>query len=348
MSSPYRNTKLGKEVRVKKFQNIAIMGDGSWGTTLAVYLARKGYSVTLWSAFEENVRAITQSGVNAKFLPGIPIPSSVAVTDDIQHALSSGSLIVLAVPSQYLSAVLKRLPGGTACRDKTYLSVIKGIDTRNLLRMSQIITHHLGYVDMAVLSGPTIAREVAEGLPTTAVIASKQARTAKHLQTVFHSENFRIYTNNDVIGLEIGGSLKNIIAIACGVCDGLGFGTNTLAAILTRGLVEMARLGKAMGAKQKTFSGLAGLGDLVTTCVSPQSRNRFVGMELGKGKPVQQILSSMNMVAEGVETVKAVHKLRQKYNVTMPISEEVYKIIYEGKQPQKAVNELMTRKLKSE
>jgi glycerol-3-phosphate dehydrogenase (NAD(P)+) len=330
---------------VKKFQHITIMGDGSWGTTLAVYLAKKGYAVTLWSAFEENARGITQARVNAKFLPGIPIPSSVIVTANLQQALDFGSLIVLAVPSQYLNGVLKRFPPDA---NKTYLSVIKGIDTQNLLRMSQIITQQLGHVDLAVLSGPTIAREVAEGLPTTAVIASKQARTAKNLQTVFHSENFRIYTNNDIIGLEIGGSLKNIIAIACGVCDGLGFGTNTLAAILTRGLVEMARLGKAMGAKQKTFSGLAGLGDLVTTCVSPQSRNRFVGRELGKGKSIQEILASMNMVAEGVETVKAVHKLRQKFDVSMPISEEVYKIIYEGKPPRKAVNDLMTRKLKSE
>ena len=331
---------------MKKFQHISIMGDGSWGTTLAIYLARKGYSVTLWSAFEENARAITQTGVNAKFLPGITFPPSLTVTADLKQALNLGSLIVLAVPSQYLSGVLKRFPA--ALENKTYLSVIKGIDTRTLLRMSQVITHHLGYVDLAVLSGPTIAREVAEGLPTTAVIASKQASTAKQLQKVFHSENFRIYTNNDITGLEVGGSLKNIIAIACGVCDGLGFGTNTLAAILTRGLVEMARLGKAMGAKQKTFSGLAGLGDLVTTCVSPQSRNRFVGMELGKGKSIRQILASMTMVAEGVETVKAVHKLRQKYNVTMPISEEVHKIIYEGKAPQKAVNDLMTRKLKPE
>ncbi len=332
---------------MKKHQNVSILGDGSWGTTLAVYLDRKGYTVTLWSAFEENAREINQARMNTKFLPGIMIPASIVVTADIEQAIASSSLIVLAVPSQYLSSVLKGFPA-SACANKTYLSVIKGIDTQNLLRMSQVITQHLGHVDLAVLSGPTIAREVAEGLPTTAVIASKQIRTAKELQKIFHSENFRIYTNNDVIGLEIGGSLKNIIAIACGVCDGLGFGTNTLAAILTRGLVEMARLGKAMGAKQKTFSGLTGLGDLVTTCVSPQSRNRFVGRELGKGKSIQQILSSMNMVAEGVETVKAVHKLRQKLDVSMPISEEVYKIIYEGKDPRKAVNDLMTRKLKAE
>ncbi len=332
---------------MKNIKNISVIGDGSWGTTLAVYLAEKGYPVMLWSAFQQNVTAIQKTRTNKIFLPGIKIPDNVTATADLKQALDFAPLIILAVPSQYLNGVLKRF---SSCQysQKTYLSVIKGIDTQHLLRMSQVITRHLGHVKLAVLSGPTIAMEVARGLPTTAVIAAKNPRTAKQLQTVMNSKCFRIYTNNDMIGLEIGGSLKNVIALACGVCDGLGFGTNTKAAILTRGLVEMARLGKAMGAQQKTFSGLAGLGDLVTTCVSPQSRNRHVGEELGKGRAIQEILDSMNMVAEGVATVKAIHRLRLKYGVSMPISEEVYKIIYKGKNPKEAVTDLMTRKMKSE
>jgi glycerol-3-phosphate dehydrogenase (NAD(P)+) len=199
-----------------------------------------------------------------------------------------------------------------------------------------------------VLSGPTIAIEVAKGIPSTAVVASNDRTVAKKVQAVFNSSSFRIYTNTDVAGVELGGSIKNIIAIACGVCDGLGFGSNTKAAILTRGLAEMARLGKALGAKHNTFSGLTGLGDLVTTCVSPRSRNRSVGEQLGRGRSMKSIMSNMEMVAEGVETVKAAYKLSRKYNVPMPITTEVYNIIHRNKKPSKAVSDLMTRKIKSE
>ena len=328
-------------------RNIAVIGDGGWGTTLAIYLARKKYQVTLWGAFAEYARQIQKTRINRKYLPGVEIPQSVVITDDLAGAVGPAQLLVLASPSQYLRSVLKKLKKFSLA-DKVVLSVVKGIETTTLSRMSEVIAQELGKIPMAVLSGPSISMEVVKGLPSTAVIASSHPRLAKTLQEIFHSETFRIYTNSDVVGLELGGSLKNIIAIACGVCDGLGYGSNTKAAILTRGLVEMARLGKAMGARSQTFSGLGGLGDLVTTCVSSQSRNRFVGEQLGKGIPIKNILLSMNMVAEGVETVKAAYKLSQKYNVPMPITTEVYNIISRGKSPKAAVTDLMTRKIKAE
>jgi len=327
--------------------NITVIGDGSWGTTLAIYLAKKGNSVTLWSAFPAHIRYMTKKQINEKFLPGVLLPKSIHLTADLSAAVCVSSILVLAVPSQYIRQVLKKM-APLDLRGKTVLSVVKGIDTSSLQRMSEVITDELGRVKLAVLSGPTIASEVVHNIPTTAVIASRHRGVAQKLQTIFHSDRFRIYRNTDVIGVEMGGSLKNIIAIACGVCDGLGYGSNTKAAILTRGLVEMSRLGQALGAKSKTFSGLAGLGDLVTTCVSPQSRNRFVGEELGRGKSITEILGAMNMVAEGVVTAKAVHKLSKKMGISMPITQEVYRVIYQKKNPQKAVTDLMTRQLRSE
>jgi len=330
-----------------KIQNITVIGDGGWGTTLAVHLSHKNLSVTLWGAFPENIKRIQETRFNEKFLPGIKVPETISLTADLKQAVANADLLVLAVPSQYVKGVLKNLKK-LDLTGKALLSVIKGIDTQGLKRMSQLIQEEISRLPLAVLSGPNIAQEVAQRIPSTAVIAATKPSLAKDLQHIFTSETFRIYTNNDLIGLELGGSLKNIIAIACGVCDGLGFGSNTKAAILTRGLVEIARLGVAMGAKQKTFAGLAGLGDLVTTCTSPQSRNRHVGEELGRGRSISEITANMSMVAEGVVTVKAAHKLSRKYHVAMPITQEVYNIIYKNKSPQKAVSDLMTRKLKSE
>jgi len=331
----------------KNINNITIVGDGSWGTTLAVYLARHQYAVTLWGPFDDYVKKVRQTRINSKFLPGITIPGNVKITSNIQLAMDFGECIVLAVPSQYLKNVLKKIKN-IDIQNKIFLSVVKGIDVTSLQRMSQLIHGQLGDVPLAVLSGPTIAREVAHQIPSTAVIAAKNRTLTRVLQKVFNSPEFRIYTNTDIIGVEWGGSLKNIIAIACGVCDGLGFGTNAKAAILSRGLAEMSRLGVALGAKKKTFAGLTGLGDLVTTCFSPNSRNRHVGQQLGQGKPIKEILATMNMVAEGVPTVKAVIKLSRKRAISMPISQEVYNIIYRNKKPLKAVKDLMRRKPKSE
>lgn len=333
----------------KKTQPISVIGDGGWGTTLAVHLARNKYAVKLWGPFPDYIREVGKSRYNTKFLPGIRLAPGIALTSSLAEAIEEGGLIVFAVPSKYAAGVLKKIKKtGAGLSGKIFLSVTKGIDTARLLRMSEIIKKELGNVRIAVLSGPTIAREVAKGVPSTAVVASGHLRTAKKVQAVFNSESFRIYTNTDVVGVELGGSIKNIIAIACGVCDGLGFGANTKAAILTRGLAEMARLGKALGARQRTFSGLTGLGDLVATCVSPQSRNRYVGEQLGRGKSVAKVMSRMEMVAEGVETVKAVYKLSRKYGVSMPITAEVYNIIYRNKKPSQAVSDLMKRKTKPE
>lgn len=330
-----------------KLQNISIIGDGGWGTTLAILLARKGYPVKLWGAFPEYVRQVKETRINRKFLPGIEIPHSVEITDDLGNAVEEAAVLVLAVPSQYLRSVLAKLQK-YKLKDKLVLSVVKGIETRSLMRMSELVRSVLGPVNFAVLSGPTIAGEVAKGVPSTAVIAAKKDSTAKTLQEIFNTETFRIYRNTDITGVEVAGSLKNVIAIACGVCDGLGYGTNTKAAILARGLAEMARLGRAMGAKPQTFSGLAGLGDLVTTSMNPASRNRTVGEHLGKGYTIEQVLESMSMVAEGVETAKAAYALSKKYKVAMPITTEVYNIIFKRKPPQKAVIDLMSRETRAE
>ena len=228
------------------------------------------------------------------------------------------------------------------------MSVTKGIEIKTLKRISELIREELGGVRTAVLSGPTIAWEVAKGIPTTAVIASSSITLRKYLQAVFMTDRFRIYTNNDTTGVELGGSLKNVIAIACGISDGLGFGTNTKAALLARGLAEITRLGKAMGARASTFSGISGLGDLVTTCVSTHSRNRFVGEQIGKGKTLNQIRSHMEMVAEGVPTAKSAYELSLKYKVDMPITREVYAVLYNNKSPIKAVRDLMAREKKEE
>ena len=331
----------------KVIHNIAVIGDGAWGTTLAIYLVNKGYRVKLWGAFPQYIQQVIRARENIKFLRGIKIPHQIKLTNDIAYALKDSDLIVLAIPSQFATNIFRQMKPFDL-EEKFFLSVIKGIENKTHLRMSQIIIQEFGHVNLGVLSGPTIAMEVANGIPSTAVIASKKLSIAKKLQSVFNSNQFRIYTNSDVVGVELGGSIKNIIAIACGICDGLGFGTNTKAAILSRGLAEMARLGKALGSKTRTFSGLSGLGDLVTTCFNLQSRNRYVGQELGKGRHIKQIISSMNAVAEGVETVKAVFRLSQKHSVSMPITNEVYKLIYKRKNPLKAVTDLMTRKMKSE
>ncbi len=333
----------------QKMRKIVILGDGSWGTTLCVYLAKKGYAVTLWGPFPAYMETVQKNRYNSKFLPGIRIPKEVTVTGNLKKALKDADLIVFAIPSKYTLKILKKIKKiEIDFSDTPFLSVTKGVLTSNLMRISEVVADVLGDIPFATLSGPTIAMEVAREIPSTAVVASKSKRLSVEIQEVFNSDLFRIYTNTDVIGVELGGSVKNIIALACGVCDGLGFGTNTKAAILTRGLAEMMRLGKALGAKEKTFAGLSGLGDLVTTCFSPCSRNRSVGERLGQGQSAKTIASSMSMVAEGIETVKAVYQLSEKYHVSMPITSEVYNIVYKNKKALQAVSDLMQRKSKPE
>ena len=333
-----------KNVLIKR---ISIIGDGGWGTTLAIHLSRKKYPVMLWGAFPENIAQIAKTHENKKFLPGFKIPPQVQVTSDITEAVLFGDLIVLCVPSEYLIDSLTKIQN-TSYKGKVFVSVVKGIHPKSFKRMSEIIHDYLPHVPLVVLSGPTIALEVAAGIPTTAVAACSNEKLAVSIQKVFNSDTFRIYTNTDVAGVEIGGSVKNVIALACGICDGLKLGTNTKAAILTRGLAEMTRLGMVLGGRRETFYGLAGLGDLATTCFSPNSRNRTVGEALGQGKKIKAILGNMNAVAEGVVTARAVYHLAKSRKIPMPIVNEVYKIIYENKPASRAMKDLMGRSLKSE
>jgi len=326
---------------------ISVLGEGGWGTTLAVLLANKGYSVSLWSAFEDYAKLMARTRFNPKFLPAIKIPQEVQITSDIKTALVNRQIVVLAVPSQYTRGVLSKVKGKFT-KQTIFISVTKGIEIGSCKRISEIIHTILGPVKLAVLSGPTIAQEVAKGIPTAIVAASHDRRIRGIVQELFSTERFRVYTNPDVVGVELGGSLKNVIAIACGVSDGLGFGANTKAAILARGLAEISRLGKAMGARLQTFSGISGLGDLVTTCISKQSRNRFVGEQIGRGRNLKQICRHMQMVAEGVSTAKSAYALSLKYKVDMPITKEVYRLLYLNKSPQQVVRDLMTRRSKEE
>jgi glycerol-3-phosphate dehydrogenase (NAD(P)+) len=331
---------------MSKFSKILVVGDGGWGTTLAILLYQKGFQVTLWSAFRDYARVLDKKRTNINFLKGIKIPRGIRITADFNDAFPA-DLILLAVPSFYLRGVLLKA-SPFYDRDTPVVSVVKGIENNSLLRMSEVINDVWKSPRLAVLSGPTIAQEVAKGIPTTAVISSKNKGFRNAAQDLFMTPYFRIYTNADVAGVELAGSLKNIIAIACGISDSLGFGTNTKAAILTRGLVEMARLGVAMGASKETFTGIAGLGDLVTTCFNPLSRNHFVGEKIGEGKSLKQILHSMKMVAEGVPTAKSAYLLGKKFGVDMPITDEIYHVLFKNKSPKAAVKHLMLRQKKAE
>ncbi|MDP2928914.1 MAG: NAD(P)H-dependent glycerol-3-phosphate dehydrogenase [Candidatus Omnitrophota bacterium] len=330
-----------------KIKSMSIIGDGGWGTTLAILLAGKGHDVTLWGAFPEYVETIRTKRVNAKFLPGVKIPHEIKITSSLNEAVEGKDIMVLAVPSQYMRSVLTRL---TAYKlsDKIFVSVTKGIENKTLKCMSEITHELLGKIDICVLSGPTIAHEVAQGSPTTIVASSGNMTLAKEIQNVFITDLFRVYTNSDIIGVELGGSLKNVIAIAAGICDALGFGTNAKSALLTRGLVEIARLGVAMGAKRETFYGLSGLGDLTTTCISKYSRNHHFGEDIGKGKTLKEALKETEMVVEGVATTESAYELAKRHKVEMPIISEIYKVLYEKKDPKAGVRDLMTRSPKEE
>lgn len=332
---------------MKNYKNVAIIGDGGWGTTLAILLHKKGVRVKLFGIFPDYVEALKSKRENVKFLPGIKIPSDLFITSDLPQAVEDSDILTLAVPSQHMREVVARFKS-LKIGEKYFLSVSKGIENGTLMRMSEVIRDVLGDVKVGALSGPTISYEVARGLPTTVVSASEDEKIAEEIQDLFMTENFRIYTNTDIVGVELGGSLKNVIAIAAGISDGLGLGVNAKSALLVRGIVEMARLGIKMGAKEETFFGISGLGDLITTCVSAHGRNRWFGEEVGKGKNSDEVLKDTEMVVEGVGTARSCYELSQKYDVEMPIAKEVYSIIYEGKDPKSAVRELMTREKKSE
>ena len=334
---------------LEKIQNISVIGDGGWGTTIAVHLSQKNYKVSLWGAFPTYIEEIKKSRCNTKFLPAIVIPENTYITSNLCEAVTDVDLIVFAVPSKFANKVIQEIKkAGVDLRKTMFLSLTKGLDEKKLKRISEVITESLNIKYPAVLSGPNIASEVALGVPSMATIACKSKSVLKSIQEILNSENFRIYTNSDIIGVELGGGIKNIIAIACGICDGLGYGVNTKAALLTRGLNEMSRFAERLGAESKTLSGLSGLGDLITTSFSPKSRNRSVGEQIGKGLSLTCIMKDMEMVAEGVDTVRSIYKIAKSMKIPMPITEEVYKIIYKEKSPKKAVIDLMQRDLKSE
>lgn len=327
-------------------KTVAVLGTGSWGTALALVLARSGNSVRLWGAHSEKVARIRQKR-EIKFLPGVPLPDELLVTDAIDEAIDGADFWINAVPTKYIRDVFGRLKGEIPGAIPVVNSA-KGIENETLLRASQVISDVLGRRKMSVLAGPSHAEEVVKRVPTTVVVASGARGVAEMVQGAFQSGDFRVYTHTDVIGVEMGGALKNVIAIAAGICDGLEFGDNAKAALITRGIAEISRLGVALGARKTTFAGLSGIGDLIVTCISRFGRNRAVGEQIGRGKTLDQILDEMEMVAEGVWTTKAAVELAHRHNVEMPITEEVHKVLFDTKRPDLAVRDLMRRQSKPE
>ncbi len=330
--------------------SIGVIGGGSFGTALAIHLARNHHTVTLWAHDPQVAETIEQTRENKTYLPGILLPDNLHATGELEKAVRGKHLILQVNPSHATRGVMEEAKKYLE-ESSVILNCTKGIENESLLTMSELLIEILPpslHTKLAFLSGPSFAREVAVGAPTAVVIASKDQETAKYCQKVFASDRFRVYTSDDIVGSELASALKNVIAIAAGISDGLGYGHNTRAALITRGVAEILRLGKKMGAKDMTFLGLSGMGDLVLTCTGDLSRNRQVGIQLGQGKKLEEILSQMKMVAEGVKTAKSAHALAQKQGVEMPIIEQVYRVLFEAKDPRAAVFELMTRESKAE
>jgi glycerol-3-phosphate dehydrogenase (NAD(P)+) len=324
--------------------NITVLGAGAWGTSLARMLAARNHAVTLWDYFPETLEAIRRTGRNERYLPGIELPAGLRGEADALEAVAGAELVVVASVSKGFRAVARSLGDfhGVA------VSVTKGLEYETGLTMSGILEENVPRARVVAMSGPTLAMEVARGVPTAIVAASEDAAAARVVQGLFHSPAFRVYTSADVLGVELGGALKNVIAIAAGVCDGLGFGDNSKAALLTRAIAEMRRLGVACGAQAETFSGLSGMGDLMVTCFSRLSRNRGFGERLGKGEKADAIVNSMTAVAEGHPTARSAHVLARRHKVVTPIIDEVYAMLYEDKDSRKALQDLTARESKAE
>jgi glycerol-3-phosphate dehydrogenase (NAD(P)+) len=332
-------------------ERITILGDGAMATVCSILLTAGGHAVTMWGAFEESIDRLVQNRENQRLLPGVRIPSTVRLTANDATCFEGCSLILSAVPTQYMRGAWQRLRPYCP-RGIPIVSVAKGIENGTLLRPTQIIADVLGTGDrrasLAALSGPNIAAELAQYLPATAVVASEDAAFAQRVQEVFSTQWFRVYTNADLIGTELAGATKNVIAIAAGILDGLAAGNNAKAALVTRGLVEITRLGVAMGAREETFHGLAGIGDLITTCVSPQGRNRAVGQQIGQGRKLADVLGETSSVAEGVATAQSVWQLSRQFGVEMPIADAVHAVLFEDKDVLHALSDLMSRDKKPE
>ena len=327
-------------------KRISIIGDGGWGTALALVLHTNGHAVRVWGPFADYIEEVRHRHRNEKFLPGIKLPPDIGWTADKAEAVAGADVVVVAVPSRFFRSVLESF-AGLIPSSAPVLSVTKGLDEKTGHRMTEVAEELLKR-PVAALSGPSLAAEVARGIPTAVTIACANHGTARELQSLFINNSFRVYTSEDVIGVEIGGALKNVIALAAGVCDGIGFGDNTKAALITRGLAEISRLGCALGANPATFAGLSGMGDLVVTCTSRLSRNHAVGERLGRGENIEQILKTMEQVAEGVWTCASARALARKCGVEVPITEEVYAVVHKGKDPRAAVRDLLGRDPKAE
>lgn len=330
--------------------SITVLGAGGWGTTLALLLDGKEYSVRLWEFREDAAERLRRDRENVEFLPGVPIPESILIHHEAAVCLDSADFVVLAIPSQFVRSALEKeaihIPP-----QAIIVNAAKGIEEESLKRSSEVVEDMIPGVlphRYSALSGPSHAEEVSQGIPTSVVAASPSLETAKKVQELFFTPHFRVYASQDLVGVELGAALKNIIAIATGISDGLEFGDNTKGALLTRGLAEIARLGVKLGGQPRTFAGLSGMGDLITTCMSRHSRNRYVGEQIGKGKTLAEVERSMTMIAEGVRTTRSAYHLSHREGVPMPITEATYFVLFEGKDPHKTVIELMTRELKVE
>lgn len=326
---------------------VSVLGAGSWGTALSLLLCKNGHEVTLWSALEDEVRMLCEKREHESKLPGVRLPEDMKIIADLEDSLQDPDVAVLAVPSPFTRSTAHRMAPFVK-KGQIIVNVAKGVEEHTLMTLSEIISEEIPQADVCVLSGPSHAEEVGKGLPTTCVVSAEKRETAEYLQGIFMSPVFRVYTTPDILGVELGGALKNVIALAAGTADGLGYGDNTKAALITRGIAEISRLGTKMGARAETFYGLSGIGDLIVTCASVHSRNRKAGYLMGKGYTMQEAMDEVKMVVEGVYSARAAKSLAEKYQVEMPIIEEVNKVLFEDKPAADAVRDLMLRDKKVE
>lgn len=327
--------------------NVGVIGAGSWGTALALLLSKNGHSVTVWSISEEEIKMLSSEREHKSKLPGVRLPDDMVFTADMEAAARGKDFLVLAVPSKFTRGTARKMKDYIA-EGQIIVDVAKGIEEDTLMTLSQQIEQEIPQADVAVLSGPSHAEEVGRGLPTTVVVGARTEKTAVYLQEMFMNEVFRVYTSPDMLGMELGGSLKNVIALAAGIADGMGYGDNTKAALITRGIAEIARLGVKMGGAIESFTGLTGIGDLIVTCASVHSRNRKAGYLMGQGKSMEEAMAEVKMVVEGVYSAKAAEKLGKKYGVDLPIINKINEVLFSGKDPKEAVNELMLRDSRAE
>lgn len=323
-------------------EKICVLGAGSWGTALALVVAKKGYNVSMWTLSADQCQKVNSTRENVDYLPGVNIPKNIHITTDLKEAINDSSVIVLAVPSQAIRSVCKQIKPFVN-KNQILVDVAKGLEKGTGLRLSQVCEKELPECKYVVLSGPSHAEEVSRDIPTTVVVASEDLTTAEKIQDIFMSPKFRVYTNPDVVGVELGGALKNIIAFGAGICDGLGYGDNAKAALMTRGIREISRLGVAMGAETSTFSGLSGIGDLIVTCTSMHSRNRRAGILIGQGKSLDETLKEVKMVVEGITATEVAYEVAKKLNIEMPITNAIYSVLHDGANPNEVVDELMMR-----